>query len=661
MSVKVRANHSRKHQPLSPHKLLSLEQTSINCIVTNLEQYPPHMLALLPLHFRRELLLLLPPADIFQLEQTKVVAGIDMENEIWKVVSERYDYKVACTAHIDENAPRRAYLYSLPVPLGIKPDSSSSPTLSSWKTRFVSCLISFLFYMKPFQISTDHSVMYEHYSSYLGYRNYIVFLQLLLCSQFLKLKQLTDVGGFPLQVSEVTLLPSRYSQLFTNFVSLSEWVQFLLEKCHIQPPNFIHVDLEQFDMESSTSQCFLNNVKHLQLSLDPDFILSEESILDNVMQLLDILKTSQQLECLSIVHSVSPSANNNVIITRRVFSQVLYNLFLHPSLVADNISCEHLALFRGLKHIDISGPLTGIELSTLCSLFVFTQNHNFKTISVTGSTVLHTTRQKENVLQALEHSFTFPMCSTCTSVFLDGIACIPFPFLFWLIKKFLYSPSTVPQKLVISSCPRIDYSVVPSEKELNSISEPPNLDNSHKSLHLLNITIDHTFLKALSNLPAVYLEELQLDYSPRPYYDCFRSQSNKVMPCDIIHKLTAIPVCRIKSLSFKLELLSSELDLSAFDANLYTALFEMARKYPESAVMLKLHSGFKPGYMESLFRRLYDEWKNSSGNTQLDQLFIHFSVSADEMPDFQSTCETILAECPINETAKHFDIISVRK
>ena len=71
--------------------------------------------------------------------------------------------------------------------------------------------------------------------------------------------------------------------------------------------------------------------------------------------------------------------------------------------------------------------------------------------------------------------------------------------------------------------------------------------------------------------------------------------------------------------------------------------------------------GFKPGYMESLFRRLYDEWKNSSGNTQLDQLFIHFSVSADEMPDFQSTCENILAECLINETAKHFDIISVRK
>ena len=64
------------------------------------------------------------------------------------------------------------------------------------------------------------------------------------------------------------------------------------------------------------------------------------------------------------------------------------------------------------------------------------------------------------------------------------------------------------------------------------------------------------------------------------------------MPCDIIYKLTAIPVCRIKSLSFKLELLSSELDLSAFDANLYTALFEMARKYPESAVMLKLHSAW---------------------------------------------------------------------
>ena len=32
--------------------------------------------------------------------------GIDMENEIWKVVSEHYNYKVAHTAHFDKDVSR---------------------------------------------------------------------------------------------------------------------------------------------------------------------------------------------------------------------------------------------------------------------------------------------------------------------------------------------------------------------------------------------------------------------------------------------------------------------------------------------------------------------------------------------------------------------------
>ena len=69
-------------QSFSPQQLLSLQQTSILYVISNLERFPPDMLALLPLRFRRELLLILPPADIFQLEPTSVVNGIDMENEI---------------------------------------------------------------------------------------------------------------------------------------------------------------------------------------------------------------------------------------------------------------------------------------------------------------------------------------------------------------------------------------------------------------------------------------------------------------------------------------------------------------------------------------------------------------------------------------------------
>ena len=109
--------------PLPLQEPLSLQQTSILYVISNLEEFPPDMLALLPLRFRRDLLLMLPPADIFQLEQTSVVNGIDMENEIWKEVYERYDYQVACTGYID--ADELAIGGILKFPEAMKKTSSS--------------------------------------------------------------------------------------------------------------------------------------------------------------------------------------------------------------------------------------------------------------------------------------------------------------------------------------------------------------------------------------------------------------------------------------------------------------------------------------------------------------------------------------------------------
>ena len=90
-----------------PTSLLSLQQTSKLYVISNLEEFPPDVLTQLPLRFRRDFLLMLPPADTFQLEQTSVVDGIDMENEIWKKVYERYDYEVANEAHI---APDQCFI-----------------------------------------------------------------------------------------------------------------------------------------------------------------------------------------------------------------------------------------------------------------------------------------------------------------------------------------------------------------------------------------------------------------------------------------------------------------------------------------------------------------------------------------------------------------------
>ena len=193
--------------------------------------------------------------------------------------------------------------------------------------------------------------------------------------------------------------------------------------------------------------------------------------------------------------SITQHATNNGCLRRRVvdcsqFNKVLKKCFLHPSLDQNFLifNSTKIEFFKGLKHIHIDGQATEIELSTLCSLLVFTQNHDFESISITGPTVQENKHQTEKVTQALVQSFTSPISATCTLISLTDIAQLPFSFLFWLVKKFLYSPSTVPQKMVISSC-HIDYTAIPSGKELNSIPKPPNLDNSCKSLQLSKLVL----------------------------------------------------------------------------------------------------------------------------------------------------------------------------
>ena len=686
--VRDKLSHRRQHRyqrqpskepeeklPPALNQPLSLEQSAICCIVTNLEKYPPDMLALLPLGFRRELLLLLPPADIFQLEQTKVVDGIDMDNEIWKVVSERYDYKVAHTAHCNENvrtytlmkrSRRGSSCRQLPFPIGIKPVESSSPQLISWKARFVSCLVSYLFYMTPLQLSTDHADMCDRYSKCFGWRNYVVLLQLLFCNQFFKLKQLTDVGGFPLQVSEVTLLPSRYSRFFTSLVPPSEWVRFFLEKCHIPPPHSITIDLQQFNIESGTTfQRFLSNAKNVKIfvaSLEASNADQTTTEKDKVARLRSMLTSSHQLENMSITQHVPYVLVGCCIVRRAIdqsqFNKVLQNCFFHPLFVEHSINRKHLDLFRGLKRIDITGNETAIGLSTLCSLFVFTQNHNFESISVSGLFVRCDPHQKEIVLQALVQSFTSPISSTCTLISLTDIAQLPFSFLFWLVKKFLYSPSTVPQKMVISSC-HIDYTAIPSGKELNSIPKPPNLDDSHKSLQFSRSTLEHAFVEALARLPSLVLDELHIDHSSLLTNNRRRDSVTTDVLCALILTLPTIPVCRIKSLSLQYNMSGewklyreSLPTLRSCDPNFIGTLFKMAQMVPETAVSLLIVSK----YPELLLGCLHNEWKKNGGNVKLDQLLIHLSDSFARTPGFRSSVEASLMVYPIHEIATNVDI-----
>ena len=63
---------------------LALEDCCLAWLVSDLEHYPPELLALLPLRLRYRLLANLPVLDLCQLEHTSVAEGVDLES-IWKL------------------------------------------------------------------------------------------------------------------------------------------------------------------------------------------------------------------------------------------------------------------------------------------------------------------------------------------------------------------------------------------------------------------------------------------------------------------------------------------------------------------------------------------------------------------------------------------------
>ena len=136
--------------------------------------------------------------------------------------------------------------------------------------------------------------------------------------------------------------------------------------------------------------------------------------------------------------------------------------------------------------------------------------------------------------------------------------------------------------MVISSC-LIDYTAIPSGKELNSIPKPPNLDNSCKSLQLSKLVLNQAFIEALSHLPSVVLDELHMNYRS---HRILERDPIPLLPSAILHTLTTILVCRIKSLSFK-NVYEAVTTLNTLDTDLLGSLVKMVHKCPETAVSLQ--------------------------------------------------------------------------
>ena len=658
---------------------LSLQQASILCVISNLESFPPDILALLPLKFRHDLLLLLPPADVFQLEQTSVVDGIDMENEIWKVVYERYDYEVARTAHIDPDKPdlRKFYLWHkgdvsrFPKAVESRKKVVSSFAPFTWKASFLSCIFAFLLHMRPFQINTDLTNFCKIYSSSTAERNYIVFLQLLFCTQFFIFKQIKSLGGFPLKVFGVTIHLSRYRQFFfpkNEPFQVPHWIHFLLVKCHLEAPCSITVDEQYFswdeaDMANESHnvvifQNFCRKIKDVKLHLHCEYppkgvpIPQIGAAIHKLLQLfVTILSCHQcgvpQLESVDIDERVATFRADSVKRHGRdnhMFNNMLQKLFLHPVLsIQDLPSIIHK--FRILKHVRICGFNTEIEMSTICSLLVILQNQPLETFLVSGPHIVGNEVQHAHLQQALWTNFSSPVSPTCTSITLNRIDELPLSFLLWLIQKFLYSPSNGPQTLTLAGC-KINYSIVPDENNLNCTPASSCLALPHKSLHISQLNVKPALIKALSDLPSVVLDSLQ-------FSSCWKDKV-KPGPVDLLDAFfNTDSTCKIKCLLYQFKRGFCYV-VKPQDSQQIVNIFTIAQKLPETAVTLECETTL--WYMQDLFDCLHTAWKNSGGKT-LDNLLIRFDKTDPYCkPHFQSLLESAVSTHSINMIAKTVEV-----
>jgi len=126
---------------------LDLQQHCFLCLLAHLEEFPPATLALLPQRMRQELLLMLPAADILQLEQTDVVEGVDMD-EVWEVVCQRYQLSLPFLSLVQP----KSQLYDVPVGSVCwriqKPHNCSL----SLKEYFLVIVCSLLFHVEPVDV-----------------------------------------------------------------------------------------------------------------------------------------------------------------------------------------------------------------------------------------------------------------------------------------------------------------------------------------------------------------------------------------------------------------------------------------------------------------------------------------------------------------------------
>ena len=249
---------SVKQSPGKPIIPLSLEDCCLAWLVSDLEHYPPELLALLPLRLRYRLLANVPVLDLCQLEHTSVAEGVDLES-IWELKCSPWEGETV--ALINQNL-RYIKLSSL-----------------SWRDRYLHSVANIVLNnslaIRQMFFYTSEICMRSYFCDSQYYRGVVDWLISLKGYQFLNEDgDLQSSYNWQHLVSSFfffeaergdrydRLTPPRYVHYKSTRPSDEELITLLLKNCHFKPKYFLFPPL-------------LYTVSELLLQSEPCDILKE--------------------------------------------------------------------------------------------------------------------------------------------------------------------------------------------------------------------------------------------------------------------------------------------------------------------------------------------------------------------------------------------------
>ena len=488
---------------------LTLQQHCFLYLLAHLEAVPPATLALLPRKMRHELLLMLPPADILKLEQTRVVEGINMA-EFWEVVGERYRES---EHHL--HYYMFAHRHLMPVPNRVWSIVLNRRQLfaHSWKEWFVTVVCSLLVHFIPLTIS-EYLDRRANMLSPGIHHNCIILLQFLFCTEFHSQFFIKKYKCLPIIQDSHNLSPNRFSPFLDRSLhehAASNLLNFVMKECQLYPKS-LSFDCNGFAQSSmwkemnrqdshqlkETFRQFLQKVDEVDITAKEEVKadVTANNVCRHIHWIIETILSvdNPALRTLNLLLSDQPRGSLSL-------SNVLEDispLFVKQQQVLKDTAALTIP-YQGLKKLKISG----FSGTPSCVEQLVQVAHSQKCLES-----IHYSSASERSCNLVLHPDIELLCSlfrhdTIRNVHLENLKLEPH-FVQEIIQAFLLSPSA--QKMIMKDVVH-HFPLVHSLFAAQPIGELPSLP---KSLHLVSVHISSTFCPWLTTLPPLTLDTLEL-------------------------------------------------------------------------------------------------------------------------------------------------------